>query len=121
MLRVVAHLHVLVRLVLAVSVGGLIPLTLPHAGPAASVDRTRLAAAGVGHVDHLPALSRIHVRDGGRIDASRRSPHGSVALPVSGAVAPVVGAPAGTAGALTAVRSSAERSSHRLRGPPVRI
>jgi len=121
MLREVASLRLLARIVLLVSVGGLVPPALPHVASAASIDRTRLAAAGSSRVDHLPALSRVHVRDGGRLDTSRKPSQASAALAVSTAAAVVVAALAAVPGTYAVSPSSAERSSHRLRGPPNRL
>lgn len=120
MLREVASLRMLARLVLVVSVGGVVPPSQPHVGSAA-IDTARLAASSKSRVDHLPALSRLHVRDGGRLEGSRKSLYGSAALPEASPAAVVVGLPPGTNSGFAHVPSSAERSSHRLRGPPSRI
>jgi hypothetical protein len=120
MLPKVVSLRVLARLVLAVSIGGLLPPSLPHLASAAAAGDGRVAATGRGHVD-MPALPRAHAREGSRVDGARKAPHGSAAIPPdTGSPVPVM-AGSGTRTARAFHPLSVARSATRLRGPPSRI
>jgi hypothetical protein len=119
MLPMVQFARVFGRLVLALVVAGAVPSTPHLLSAAATIDSAGSAQLDRASIGYFPsAPPRLLSRNAVRIDASRRSIHGTAALPapIGTAARPQLVAPPG---ALTcAVTSSTRRCSNPLRGPP---
>jgi hypothetical protein len=123
MLEPVTFLRVLARLVLAVSVSSVGPLSLSSVlTTPISPNVSRIAPNSHDGVDAVPASpARVSERPGGRLDPLRRPTHGSPALDAAPAFVIPAHVRSRTLSQPTASPSSTNRAPAPPRGPPTLI